>query len=76
MALAPGFAVLAVALAAGAAAPALHAWGGQGHRLVGLIAANHLTPPAKQNVAWLLGGQSLADVAGWATRRTRRCSRS
>lgn len=44
----------------------LHAWGAQGHRLVGLIAADRLTPIAKQNVAWLLDGQSLADVASWA----------
>jgi len=41
------------------------AWGGQGHRLVGLIAADRLTPVAKQNVAWLLDGQTLADVASW-----------
>ena len=44
----------------------LLAWGGQGHRLVGLIAADRLTPVAKQNVAWLLDGQSLADVSSWA----------
>jgi nuclease S1 len=44
----------------------LHAWGGQGHRLVGLIAASRLTPTAKQNVTWLLDAQSLADVASWA----------
>ncbi len=44
----------------------LHAWGGQGHRLVGLIAAERLTPIAKQNVAWLLDGQTLADVSSWA----------
>ena len=44
----------------------LQAWGGQGHRLVALIAANHLSPLAKQNVAWLLGTQSLADVSSWA----------
>jgi hypothetical protein len=42
------------------------AWGGQGHRLVGLIAAERLTPAAKQQVAWLLDGQSLADVSSWA----------
>ncbi len=42
------------------------AWGGQGHRLVGLVAANHLSPVAKQNVQWLLGRQSLADVSSWA----------
>ena len=48
-------------------APAsLLAWGGQGHRLVGLIAAERLTPIAKQNVVWLLDGQSLADVSSWA----------
>lgn len=44
----------------------LHAWGGQGHRLVGLVAARHLNPAAKQNVAWLLDGQTLADVSNWA----------
>src|SRR4029079_2613378 len=44
----------------------LREWGAQGHRLVGLIAADRLTPIAKQNVAWLLDGQTLADVAGWA----------
>jgi len=44
----------------------LRAWGAQGHRLVGLIAAERLSPMAKQNVAWLLDGQSLADVASWA----------
>ena len=44
----------------------LQAWGGQGHRLVGLIAAERLTPVAKQNVAWLLDGQTLAAVSSWA----------
>ena len=44
----------------------LVAWGGQGHRLVGLIAAERLTPVAKQNVAWLLDGQTLTDVSSWA----------
>jgi hypothetical protein len=44
----------------------LHAWGGQGHRLVGLIAAARLTPVATENVRWLLDGQTLADVSSWA----------
>ncbi len=44
----------------------LHAWGGQGHRLVARIAADRLTPVAKKNVAWLLDGQALADVSSWA----------
>lgn len=44
----------------------LTAWGGQGHRVVGLIAADRLTPVARQNVEWLLDGQSLADVSSWA----------
>ena len=42
------------------------AWGTQGHRLVGLIAADRLTPIARDNARWLLDGQSLADVASWA----------
>lgn len=45
---------------------ALHAWGGQGHRLIGLIAAARLSPVARQNVTWLLDKQTLADVASWA----------
>jgi hypothetical protein len=44
----------------------LFAWGGQGHRLVGLIAAARLSEVAKKNVDWLLDGQSLADVSSWA----------
>jgi hypothetical protein len=46
----------------------LHAWGGQGHRLVALIAAERLTPAARRNVEWLLGPESLADVSSWADR--------
>jgi hypothetical protein len=33
---------------------------------VALVAANHLTPTARQNVSWLLGRATLADVAVWA----------
>ena len=55
-----------VVLAMLAAASSLQAWGGQGHRLIGLVAANHLTAVARQNVAWLLDGQTLAAVASWA----------
>jgi hypothetical protein len=44
----------------------VQAWGAQGHRIVGLIAAAHLSPTARQNVAWLLPEASLADVANWA----------
>jgi hypothetical protein len=57
---------LAMFLVAVVASFDLHAWGGQGHRLVGLIAADRLTAIAKQNVAWLLDGQTLGDVASWA----------
>lgn len=57
--------LLALALA-GAASASPIAWGSQGHRVVGLIAADRLTPVARDNVRWLLDGQSLADVASWA----------
>ena len=56
-----------VLLTIGASAP-LQAWGGQGHRLVALLAAERLTPIARRNVVWLLGPESLADVASWADR--------
>jgi hypothetical protein len=42
------------------------AWGVQGHRLVGMLAANHLTPVARRNVAWLLGPETLGGIASWA----------
>lgn len=60
---AASFAVLALCLAA---STPLLAWGVQGHRLVALIAANHLAPIAKRNVEWLLAPETLADVASWA----------
>jgi nuclease S1 len=49
--------------------PTVNAWGGLGHRLTGLVAATRLAPIARQNVAWLIGPQSLADVASWADRQ-------
>ena len=58
--------ILAVVVTLFSSIDSLVAWGGQGHRLVGLIAAERLTPAARQQVAWLLDGQSLADVSSWA----------
>lgn len=60
------FAAIVAVLVALGSWNGLQAWGGQGHRLVGLIAANHLSATATANVKWLLDGQSLADVASWA----------
>jgi nuclease S1 len=54
---------LVIAIAA-VASP--HAWGSQGHRLVGLIAAERLTPQAREEAGRLLDGRSLADVSTWA----------
>lgn len=48
--------------------PAL-AWGPEGHRIVGEIAAEHLTPTAQAAVARLLAGEpepTLPGVANWA----------
>ena len=42
------------------------AWGRDGHRIVGNIAAEHLTPQAGAAVKDLLGDESLADVSTWA----------
>lgn len=54
-----------ILLGIGTATP--EAWGPQGHRLVALVATDHLTPIARLNVAWLLGDTTtLADVAVWA----------
>ncbi len=56
--------LLAAVLLPCATAPA-HAWGPQGHKLVALVAMEHLTPVAKRNVRFLLGKETLADVASW-----------
>lgn len=58
-------------------APTALGWGPEGHRLVGEIAARHLSSPAQARVAELLrddrladgsrsGRRTLADVANWA----------
>ncbi len=67
---------LHVLLAAALLAPALltvpstaHAWGFQGHRLVGRIAEARLTPAAHADVGRLLAGEAdptLAGIAPWA----------
>jgi hypothetical protein len=44
----------------------VHTWSPQGHRLVALVAANHLTAVARDRVKQLLGDETLADVAVWA----------
>jgi hypothetical protein len=41
-------------------------WGVTGHRTVGKVAENHLTPAAKAAVQQLLGSETLADVSTWA----------
>ncbi len=47
--------------------PALaFSWGKTGHRVIGQIAENHLTPKAAAGVRALLGPDSLAEVANWA----------
>ncbi len=50
------------------------AWGRDGHRITGFIAAKYLTPQAAAAVKDLLGEQTLADVSTWPDeiRRERR----
>lgn len=43
----------------------LISWGVTGHRTVGRIAQNHLTPKAQAGVRDLLGDATLADVSTW-----------
>ena len=48
---------------------AAHAWGSQGHRIVGELAARQLTPAASAQVQRLLAGEpepTLAGIANWA----------
>ena len=44
----------------------LLSWGVTGHRTIGKIAENHLSPAARTAVRELLGNESLADVSTWA----------
>ncbi len=45
--------------------PQAFGWGHEGHRLVALVAADHLTPVAAANVRVLLGRETMADVASF-----------
>src|SRR5690349_15056984 len=58
--------ILLTLVLAGLAMGRLDAWSAQGHRLVALVADAYLTTTARENVIWLLGNGSLADVAAWA----------
>lgn len=62
----PPWRIAALFACACVASSTVQAWSPQGHRLVALLATNHLTPTAQQNVSSLLGGATLADVAVWA----------
>jgi hypothetical protein len=42
------------------------AWGREGHRLTALVAEQYLTPQTKAQIASLLHGETLEDVAPWA----------
>jgi len=46
----------------------VHAWGGEGHQIVCLIAEDRLTPAAKTGIHGLLGDANISDaeVASWA----------
>lgn len=52
-----------IGLSAILSVPSLFAWGSKGHQIVATIAAHGLSPAATAQVATLLGGKSLADVA-------------
>jgi hypothetical protein len=45
---------------------ALISWGGVGHKTIGTIAENHLTPAAKAGIRNLIGDTAIADIASWA----------
>jgi hypothetical protein len=47
-------------------APSVFAWGATGHRSVGLIAEQHLTPNALKKSQEILDGHNLAYVSTWA----------
>ena len=44
----------------------LHAWGQYGHRIIGEMASNMLSPKTKEKVEAVLNDYSVAMVANWA----------
>jgi len=58
--------VLAAVLLCSSHTMRVAAWNWQGHRLVALLATEHLTPAARASVDALIGPETLADVASWA----------
>ncbi|MCF2856072.1 S1/P1 nuclease [Pseudoalteromonas sp. SMS1] len=57
------FKVLAVSL--GLLSSSVFAWGQNGHRVIGELAQNNLTPAASSHVQLILGDDSLAEVSTW-----------
>ncbi|MFI5382106.1 MAG: S1/P1 nuclease [Tepidisphaerales bacterium] len=55
-----------VAILTFAVSTSAFAWGGDGHRIVALIATARLKPEAAAQVKELLGNATLADIASWA----------
>lgn len=60
------FTVVLAAVLLAYGAPRDWAWGPEGHRLTALVAEQYLTPATRDQVARLLGRQTLADIAPWA----------
>src|SRR5882762_5263220 len=56
-------AIIVICLSTTLAAPSLFAWGRDGHQIVATVAAHGLSQAAADQVALLLDGKSLADVA-------------
>ena len=63
-------AIVLTALTVAAATGRPAAWGPDGHRIVARIALAHLTPQARQQVDWLLDGetQDFVEASNWADR--------
>jgi hypothetical protein len=57
---------LVCAMMLSVATPRSWAWGREGHRLTALVAEEYLTRDARLQIAELLHGETLADVASWA----------
>lgn len=62
----PAYAALVLAAVLWTHPSAVLAWGNVGHRVVGALAEDHLTPEAARGVEAVLGAESLAQAATWA----------
>ncbi|MEN3973061.1 S1/P1 nuclease [Sphingomicrobium sp. XHP0235] len=58
--------IVGVSIAVSASAPPAHAWGQNGHRIIGAIAQDKISGKTRAEIARTLGSEGLAEASTWA----------